>query len=71
MIDFIKRRLRIYINNKHKQGYHIHGVLCVGVSDFEKDFLKNTDFIYVKDYRDGEKLYELDELGVKAFIRSS
>lgn len=71
MIDFIKRRLRIYINNKQKQGFRIHGVLCVGVSDFEKDFLKNTDFIHIKDYRDGEKLYELDELGVKAFIRSS
>lgn len=64
MSDFIRHRLSVYIRNKQKQGYKIHGILSVGVSDFEKAFLQDCDFIRVKTYADKEELYELDEIGI-------
>ena len=68
MMEFITRRFRIYLSNKHKQGYNVHGLLSVGVSDFEKDFLKHSTFEHIKNYRNNEELYELNQTGVARFI---
>ena len=68
MAEFVKRRLKIYLRNKEKQGYKLHGILSVGISDFEKDFLKCCEFSHIKTYHAGEELYELDRLGISKFL---
>lgn len=70
MADLIRHRLSIYIKNRQKQGYKIHGILSIGVSDFEKDFLQDCDFIRLKTYTDKEELYELDEIGIAKLIHA-
>lgn len=69
MEDFIIKRLKTEFRNKSKQGYHIHGIISAGVSDLEKNVLKNIGFNHLKDYHDKEELYELDEKAIKAFIK--
>lgn len=61
MAEFVKKRFLTYLRYKRHLGYKIHGILMVGISDFEKEFAKQFEFTQVKSYRDGETLYELDE----------
>ncbi|MBP5656126.1 YgjV family protein [Candidatus Saccharibacteria bacterium] len=68
MMNFIQNRFRIYLRNKRKQGYNIHGILSVGVSDFEKDLLKASTFEHIKDYRNKEQLYELSGINIARYI---
>ena len=68
MAEFVNKKFRIYLRNKSKQGYKVHGVIMVAVSDFEKDFLQEAGFQHVKDYRGKEELYELDEIGVGKYL---
>lgn len=69
MAEFVKRRLQINLRNKEKQGYKIHGILSVGISDFEKEFLKQCEFIHIKNYQAKEELYELNRAGIINFLR--
>lgn len=69
MAELAKRRLQINLRNKEKQGYKIHGILSVGISDFEKEFLKQCEFTHIKNYQAGEELYELDQAGISKFLR--
>ena len=69
MKEFIAKRLRTEFRNKSKQGYHIYGIISAGVSDLEKSVLSDIGFNYLKDYREKEALYELDEKAIKDFIK--
>ena len=69
MAELAKRRLQIILRNKEKQGYKIHGILSVGISDFEKEFLRQCEFTHIKNYQAGEELYELDQAGISKFLR--
>lgn len=69
MKEFIAKRLRTEFRNKSKQGYHIYGIISAGVSDLEKSILSDIGFNHLKDYREKEELYELDEKAIKDFIK--
>lgn len=69
MKEFITKRLRTEFRNKSKQGYHIYSIISAGVSDLEKDILGGIGFTHLKDYREKEELYELDEKAIKEFIK--
>ena len=68
MIQFIERRFRVYLRNKRKQEYRVHGILSIAVSDFEKDFLKSSTFAHIKDYRGEEQLYELAGTDIERYL---
>ena len=70
IIDLISKHLRSLLRYKHKQGYNIHGIISVGISDFEKNFLDAKGFTHLKDYRDGEALYELDDIAVAKYAKN-
>lgn len=69
MVSFIMRHFRTFLRNRHKQGYNVHGIVSVAISDFEKEFLEAGNFAHIKDYRDGEALYELDDIAVAKYIK--
>ena len=71
MADFISHRFNLYIRNKRKQGYNFHGVISVAISDFEKDFLETAHFAHIKDYRDKEALYELDDIAIAKYNKDN
>jgi hypothetical protein len=69
MAIFVSRHLRRMLRYKKGQGYNIHGILSVAISDFEKAFMAAIGATHIKDYRDGEALYELDEDTVARYIK--
>ncbi len=69
IIDLISKHFRSMLRLKHNQGYNVHGIISVGISDFEKEFLKAKGFLHIKDYRDGESLYEFDDIAVAKYIK--
>ena len=69
MAEFIGKKVRVMLRNKQKQGYKIEGIIMVGVSDFEKQFLQETGFEHIKDYREKEELYELTGDKLKEFLK--
>lgn len=69
MADFVNRHLRLFLRNKHRLGYNFYGIASIGVSDFEKLFLETAEFTHVKDYREGEALYELDDIAIAKYIK--
>lgn len=69
MIAFISRHFRTFLRNRHKQGYNMHGIISVAISDFEKEYLSSENFAHIKDYRGGEALYELDDIAIAKYIK--
>jgi len=69
MANFINRHFRNFLRNKRRLGYNFYGIASVAVSDFEKLFLETAGFSNVKSYRDGEALYELDDIAVARYIK--
>ena len=69
MADLISRHFRRLLRYKRGQGSNVYGVLSVAISDFEKTFVDTIGAAHIKDYRDGEALYELDESAVADFIK--
>ncbi|MBR6961266.1 YgjV family protein [Candidatus Saccharibacteria bacterium] len=69
MADFINRHFRNFLRNKHRLGYNFYGIESIAVSDFEKLFLETADFANIKTYREGEILFELDDIAVAKYIR--
>ncbi len=69
MTNLIGQKLKAELRNKSKQGYYIHGILGIAISDFEKDFFKKANFVHYKDYNNNEELYELDELAIKKLTK--
>ena len=61
MADFVCRHLRRMLRRKRAQGYTVYGILCVAVSDFEKTCMGTMSATHLKDYRDGESLFELEK----------
>lgn len=69
MAVFISKHFRIFLRNRHKQGFNVHGIVSVAISDFEKTFLESSGFTHLKDYRDKEALYELDDIAIAKYIK--
>ena len=58
-MDLIYKKLKSFINIKHRQRIYIHGIISFATSDFEKKIYEEMKFIKIKDVQDGESLYEL------------
>ena len=71
MAYFILHHFRTFLRNKHHQGYNVHGIISVAISDFEKTFLESSNFVHIKNYRDGEALYELDDIAIAKLVKKN
>ena len=71
MVNFISHHFRTFLRNRHKQGYNVHGIISVAISDFEQEFLESANFAHIKDYEGGEALYELDDIAVSKYIKKN
>lgn len=71
MANFISRHFRTFLRNRHKQGYNVHGIISVAISNFEQEFLESAQFAHIKDYKGGEALYELDDIAVAKYIKQN
>ncbi|MCR5832945.1 MAG: YgjV family protein [Candidatus Saccharibacteria bacterium] len=69
MADFVSKHLRRMLRYKRGQGINVHGILSVAISDFEKTFMDTIGATHLKDYREGESLYELDETAVSRYVK--
>ena len=69
MADLISKHFRRMLRYKRGQGYNVHGALLVAISDFEKTFANTIGASHLKDYREGEALYELDESAMSDFAK--
>jgi hypothetical protein len=69
MVSFISRHFRTFLRNRHKQGCNFYGIASVAISDFEKEYLEAEHFAHIKDYRNGEALYELDDIAIAKYIK--
>lgn len=71
MADMISKNFRRMLRLKRGQGYNVHGLLLVAVSDFEKTFADTIGAKQLKDYRDGESLYEIDAAQITDYIEAT
>lgn len=69
MAEFVGKKVRTMLRDKQKCGFNIYGILSVGISDFEKDFLAAMNFEHIKDYREKEELFELTGSKLKECLK--
>lgn len=58
-ISLINKKINNFIKIKKRQRIYIHGILAIGLTEFQKKIYEESNFVKIKEYEDGIVLYEL------------
>ena len=64
-IELIQKKLKSFINIKHRQRIYIDSILVFATSNFEKELCETLNFNKIKELEDNTFLYELSEENIK------